>query len=198
MKRLFFQPETSITIEKLPSKSKTEVKEFKEFLNGQMGKILFFTILLCLFLSFLVNILALPRACNENPQSSIMKLESQVQKFGSKFQSKIQDWFNSEDQFAIFGKYFLGFGLAVIFYFLHDTMMKIVPLPTLTISTFYPGFCWLGAMVARDFIFQDSTDRCKFEITRTIEDSQMFGLVYFAFLIFIKLQHFLSKRMKLN
>ena len=127
-----------------------------------------------------------------------MKLESQVQKFTSKIDTKIEDWMNSDDTFAIISKYFLGFVFAVFMYFFHDFMMKAVPLPTLNFYTLYSGFCWLGAMVARDYIFQDSNDRCKMELTLGIGIYQTFGLASLAILIFIKLQHFLSKRMNLN
>ena len=170
----------------------------KEFGNNNIGKLLFATILVSIFLALFVNVFALPKACNRNPKSSIMKLESQVQKFTSKIDTKIEDWMNSDDTFAIISKYFLGFVFAVFMYFFHDFMMKAVPLPTLNFYTLYSGFCWLGAMVARDYIFQDSNNRCKMELTLGIGIYQTFGLASLAILIFIKLQHFLSKMMNLN
>ena len=182
-------------MEKLPSKSKSDTKNI---VNDQIGKFLALFIILTFFGALLCNILNLPRACNENPQDLIMKLESQVQKSVSNLATVIEDWVNSDNSFAIISKYFLGFVLAVFVYFLHDFIVKNSFFTFLSFTTCYAGFCWLGNIVARDYIFQDSSDRCQKILTLRLEFYQTIGLAYIAFIVFIKLQHVLSKSTKLN
>ena len=194
-----FQPETLVTMENLPSKSnpsedqpKPQNITFKQFVTNHLGIVLALLTIAAFFGALICIVLILPRACNKNPQNSIMKLESQVQNLGLIF----KDWLNCDSKLAVMGKYFLGFCLAVFGYFLHDFGMKISFIGSLTFAVFYSIFLCHGVLLARDYIFEDSNDTCKLGLTAGLERIQQFSLYYSMLLIFIKIQQILSAKCK--
>ena len=113
-----FQVETSITIEQLlPSSIDSENPEV---VKKSVLIYVFITVSYALIGSLVFNIILLPKSCNENPDTPIMKLEYQI-----------QEWWNSKlDRYETF-----GFGFVGCFLFLITNSMPVFILKKSTLLT---------------------------------------------------------------
>ena len=141
----------------------------------------------------LVNIMSgVPETCYANPQDPIEKYELQLQDFSS-YLTSIQVWFYEEESLSNTSKYLLGFCFAVLLYRSIDFYLKKSTILTLTAVLSYYGFICLEIIINRDYVFQDSNDRCKLEFTDGVQCVLYTGMVTLVLLAFVKLQQFLSK-----
>ena len=107
--------------------------------------------------SLIFNIILLPKSCNENPETPIMKLEYQI-----------QEWWNSKsDYYETFGFGFVGCFLFIITnsmpVFILKKSTRLALGTILMISTIVFMY---STILERELIFKDSSDSCKTELTR--------------------------------
>ena len=133
--------------------------------------------------SLVFNILLLPKTCNENPQTPIMKLEFQI-----------QEWWNSKlDRYVKFGFGFVGCFLFSLIHFMPKptfrkpvcTTLCVVMILSLSVFTY-------STILEREVIFKDSSDVCKNDLTEIFHDflfgvnvcMTILGLAYFLTCLF--------------
>ena len=166
-----FQVETSITIEQLPSSIDSENPEV---VKKSVLIYVFITVSYALIGSLVFNIILLPKSCNGNPETPIMKLEYQI-----------QEWWNSKwNCYVNFCFGFVGYFLFII--------KNLKPEPTFKNWFFYECCIFMfvvsmnvfmnSVMFERDFIFKDSSDLCKRELTIISDDRHI--CLFIAVLLF--------------
>ena len=133
--------------------------------------------------SLVFNILLLPKSCNEDPKTPIMKLAFQIQEL----------WNSRMDCYVRFGFGFVGLLLCGIINFMPKPYFRkpvciticVVMILSLSVFTYLPIF-------EREFIFKDSSELCKKELTKIFDDVlfggnvclTILGLAYFLTCLF--------------
>lgn len=116
--------------------------------------------------SLVLNILLLPKSCNENPQTPIMTLEFQI-----------QEWWNSKWNFYVnfcFG--FVGYFLFCFSFHLSNPTFKESPV-LCTVELVSLMVFLTSVLFEREVIFKDSNESCKNELIEIFQDVQFGGTV---------------------
>ena len=180
-------------MEKPPSKQitsnvGTQTKRTKTNLVGTF----IYSVLVTLIMGGIFQAISLPKACNEDPQSPIMKLESQIQE---EF-TEIDNWLENNLGTNLILRYLyfaLIFLLLSLTYFKVNSFYKKYAIETLAFFVCFFGGWFLIFMLMRDYLFKDSSKDCKIRLTRNLHDIQNYSMCYFVMLAFIAFQQFLTK-----
>ena len=172
------------------SNVKPLIKSTKTNLMGSF----IFTVFLALSLGLIHQVITLPKACTENPQSSIMKMESQIQE---DIDRTVYDWLESSMTTNLKLLQYLDFALIFLLlsftYFKVNSLYKKSAIETLAVFVSFFGCWFLIFILMRDFLFQNSSEDCIIGLTRNLHIIQNLSMFYFVMLAFIAFQQFLTK-----
>ena len=161
----------------------------------------FSTVLVAIVVEGIFQAIFLPKACNEDPQTPIMKLESQFQEELTELTKplrKMDAWLenNLDENVKLVLPYFsnviLFLGFSVI-YFMVNSAYKESAIEILGISVSTFGGLGLVHLLTRDYLFQDSSEDCELELTKRLHVFQFVCMFHFVMLAFIAFQQFLTK-----
>ena len=175
----------------------TQTKRTKTNLVGTF----IYSVLVALIMGGIFQAISLPKACNEDPQTPIMKLESQFQEELTELTKplrKMDAWLenNLDENVKLVLPYFsnvilfLGFSL---YYFLINSAFKESAIDTLGVFVSTFGGMYLAYMLNKDYFFQDSSEDCKMKLDEGLHHAQMNIGFFFVLLGFIAFQQFLTK-----
>ena len=168
----------------------TQTKSTKTNLVGTF----IYSVLVALIMGGIFQAISLPKACNEDPQSPIMKLESQIQEEFTEIDNWLENNLGTNLQLFIqYLKNVLIFLTLSLTYFIVSSLYKDSAIETLTLFVSLFG-CWIMIFkFMRDYYFQDSSENCKIELTKNLHEVQLVCMFHFVMLAFIAFQQFLTK-----
>ena len=158
----------------------------------------FLVVFLALATGVFLQVISLPKTCTEDPQSPIMKLESQIQKELMEIDRIAYDWLknnlNSIMKICLQKlNIVLMFFVLSLSYFFVNSMYKDSAIETLALFVSLFG-CWIMIFKSiRDYYFQDSSENCRIELTKNLHEVQLVCMFHFVMLAFIAFQQFLTK-----
>ena len=153
-----------------------------------------FSVFLALFFGLIYQVLTLPKACTENPQSPIMKLVSQIQEEITEFDNWLENNLGTNLILQCL-TFVLIFLLLSLTYFKVNSLYKTLAMETLAVFVIFFGCWFMIFLLMRDYLFQDSSEDCEIGLAKNFLLFQNLGLCYFVMLAFIAFQQFLTKKL---
>ena len=186
-------------MEKPPSKTispdvRPEPKRTKINLVGSF----ILSVLVALVVGGIFQAISLPKACNKNPKTPIMKLEYQIQEDLTELTEPLKNvdaWLENhlDGNVKLFLTVAIVFLLLSSYYFMANSAYKESAIDTLGVSVSTLGGTYLAYMLTRDYFFQDSSEECEFELTKNLHIFQLVCLIHIVLLAFVAFQNFLTK-----
>ena len=206
----FFQDETSVTMEETSpnptncsnSKLETKMSQVTDFILILIISLIGAVLILALGLFF--QALLLPKACTENPQSSITKFELQIREDFeelTKYLENVDAWLennlNHNVKFVM-EHLFVFLELAFVYHLLHSDSMYIsqsaIAIFIFTMFLCVNGFFILVSTFQRYYFFQDSSEDCKIGLDIILQNLFQIGCgASFVLLALIAFQQILTK-----